>query len=132
MAPKNPSPPAEAVVLKDAELFHEACFIDGAWVTSPSGATIAVDNPATGEVIGTVPNLGRGETRHAIEAADRAFRDWRTKTGKERAIVLRKWFDLMMANQEDLARPHDDRAGQAARRVARRGGLRGVVPRVVR
>ena len=63
-----------------------------------------MDNPATGEIIGAVPSLGRAETRQAIEAADRAFHEWRTKTGKERAAVLRKWFDLMMANQEDLAR----------------------------
>ena len=63
-----------------------------------------MDNPATGEIIGAVPGLGRAETRQAIEAADRAFKEWRKKTGKERAAVLRTWFDLMMANQEDLAR----------------------------
>jgi succinate-semialdehyde dehydrogenase/glutarate-semialdehyde dehydrogenase len=91
-------------VLKDLQLFHEACFIDGAWVGPSSGSSIPVDNPATGEVIGSVPSLGRVETRQAIEAAERAFHEWRTKTGKERAAVLRKWFDLMMANQEDLAR----------------------------
>ncbi len=92
------------VELKDAGLFRDACFIDGAWVGSSSGSSIAVDNPATGEIIGAVPSLGRAETRQAIDAADRAFHEWRKKTGKERAAVLRKWFDLMMANQEDLAR----------------------------
>ena len=92
------------VELKDAGLFRDACFIDGAWVGSSSGSSIAVDNPATGEIIGAVPSLGRAETRQAIDAADRAFQEWRKKTGKERAAVLRKWFDLMMANQEDLAR----------------------------
>ena len=92
------------VELKDVGLFRDACFIDGAWVGSSSGSSIAVDNPATGEIIGAVPSLGRAETRQAIEAADRAFEEWRKKTGKERAAVLRTWFDLMMANQEDLAR----------------------------
>ena len=92
------------VELKDVGLFRDQCFIDGAWVGSSSGSSIAVDNPATGEIIGAVPSLGRAETRQAIEAADRAFHAWRKKTGKERAAVLRTWFDLMMANQEDLAR----------------------------
>ena len=91
------------VELKDAGLFRDACFIDGAWIGSSSGSSIAVDNPATGEIIGAVPSLGRAETRQAIDAADRAFQEWRKKTGKDRAAVLRKWFDLMMANQEDLA-----------------------------
>jgi succinate-semialdehyde dehydrogenase/glutarate-semialdehyde dehydrogenase len=91
------------IELTDSGLFHDACFIDGAWVGSSSGASIAVDNPATGEIIGAVPSLGRNETRRAIEAAARAFQEWRAKTGKERAVILRTWFDLMMANQEDLA-----------------------------
>ncbi len=63
-----------------------------------------MDNPATGEVLGTVPNLDASDARRAIEAAHRAFPGWRAKTAKERANVLRRWFDLMMANQEDLAR----------------------------
>ena len=96
--------PAVGVSLEDPALFHEACFIDGAWVGSSPAGSIAVDNPATGDVIGSVPRLGQAETRQAIEAAERAFGEWRKKTGKERAAVLRKWFDLMMANQEDLAR----------------------------
>jgi len=90
--------------LKDKKLFREACYIDGGWVPSKSGGTVQVDNPATGEIIGSVPKLGTVETREAIEAANRAFPAWSKKTGKERAIVLRKWFDLMMENQEDLAR----------------------------
>src|SRR5207249_9228113 len=65
--------------------------------------TIPVTNPATGETLGTVPRMGAEETRQAIEAADRALPGWRGKTAKERAQTLRKWFDLMMANQEDLA-----------------------------
>ena len=91
-------------MLRDAGLLRDACFIDGAWVGSSSGSSIAVDNPATGEIVGTVPSLGRAETRQAIQAAERAFDGWRKMTGKERAGILRKWFDLMMANQEDLAR----------------------------
>jgi succinate-semialdehyde dehydrogenase/glutarate-semialdehyde dehydrogenase len=89
--------------LSDARLFRQAAYIDGAWVEAQRGATIDVDNPATGEVIGSVPKFGRAETRAAIGAAARAFPAWRRKTAKERAIVLRRWFDLMMANQEDLA-----------------------------
>jgi succinate-semialdehyde dehydrogenase/glutarate-semialdehyde dehydrogenase len=92
------------VTLTDPKLFRQACYIDGAWVTAKSGATVSVDNPATGEIVGTVPKMGTAETREAIEAADRAFLVWRRKTGKERAAVLRAWFDLMLANTDDLAR----------------------------
>src|SRR5205085_6553496 len=65
--------------------------------------TIPVKNPATGETLGTVPKMGAEETRRAIEAADRALPAWRAKTAKERAQILRRWYDLMMANQDDLA-----------------------------
>ncbi|HEV3139839.1 MAG TPA: NADP-dependent succinate-semialdehyde dehydrogenase [Vicinamibacterales bacterium] len=96
-----------AVQLRDSKLFRQACYIDGAWISAgPEGSaprTIDVDNPATGEIIGTVPRLGAAETRSAIDAAARAFPAWRKKTAKERAGVMRRWFDLMMANQEDLA-----------------------------
>jgi succinate-semialdehyde dehydrogenase / glutarate-semialdehyde dehydrogenase len=92
------------VQLHDPKLFRQACYIDGAWVQSSSHQAIDVDNPATGEVIGTVPRLGRLETRQAIEAAERAFPAWRKKTAKERAGIMRRWFDLMMANQDDLAK----------------------------
>jgi succinate-semialdehyde dehydrogenase/glutarate-semialdehyde dehydrogenase len=95
---------AKPVTLQDEKLFRQACYIDGAWVTNADGAAVGVDNPATGEIIGTVPKLGAAETRRAVEAAHRAFPAWRKKTAKERANILRKWFDLMMANQEDLAR----------------------------
>ena len=97
-------PSSAASELKDPRLFREACYLDGQWVQSKSGATINVDNPATGEIIGKVPKLGGAETKQAIEAANRAFPAWSKKTAKERAAVLRRWFDLMMANQEDLAR----------------------------
>jgi succinate-semialdehyde dehydrogenase/glutarate-semialdehyde dehydrogenase len=92
------------VTLSDPKLFRKACYIDGAWVTARSGATLDVDNPATGEVIGTVPVMDALETRDAIAAAGRAFLEWRQTAAKERAAVMRRWFDLMMANQEDLAR----------------------------
>src|SRR5688572_6892753 len=92
------------VQLTDEKLFRQSCYVDGAWVDASSHATVSVDNPATGEIVGTVPKFGAAETRAAIEAADRALPAWRKKTAKERAAALRKWFDLMMANQEDLAK----------------------------
>ena len=91
------------MVLHDPRLFREACYIDGAWIGAGACGAIDVDNPATGAIVGTVPRLGRAETQAAIDAAARAFPAWRRKTAKERAAVLRRWFDLMMANQEDLA-----------------------------
>ncbi len=68
-----------------------------------SAAPFPVNNPADNSILGTVPKMGAAETRRAIEAAERALPAWRAKTAKERAAILRKWFDLMMANQEDLA-----------------------------
>src|SRR5712672_3802922 len=89
--------------LKDPKLFRQQCYVNGEWVDALNRGTIPVTNPATGETLGTVPRMGAEETRQAIEAADRALPGWRGKTAKERAQILRKWFDLMMANQEDLA-----------------------------
>ncbi|MDX1423912.1 MAG: NAD-dependent succinate-semialdehyde dehydrogenase, partial [Kiloniellales bacterium] len=94
---------AGAPRLSDMSLFRQQAFVDGAWIDADSGETIEVTNPANGEVLGTVPKLGAAETRRAIEAAERAWPAWRAKTGKERANIMRKWYDLMMANQEDLA-----------------------------
>jgi succinate-semialdehyde dehydrogenase/glutarate-semialdehyde dehydrogenase len=88
--------------LKDKSLFRQQCYIDGAWVGADSGATVGVNDPATGEILGTVPRMGVDETRRAIEAAEKALPAWRAKTAKERAKVLRKWADLMMENQDDL------------------------------
>ncbi|MEA3537666.1 MAG: NADP-dependent succinate-semialdehyde dehydrogenase [Pseudomonadota bacterium] len=85
-------------------LLREACYIDGEWVKADSGETINVTNPATGEVLGTVPNCGAAETRRAVEAANRAWPAWRAKTAKERAVILRRWYELIMANQDELAR----------------------------
>ncbi len=90
--------------LKDAQLFRQQAFINGEWLDADSGQTIKVTNPATGEVIGTVPKMGTAETRRAIEAADKALPAWRALTAKERSTKLRRWFELMIENQDDLAR----------------------------
>src|SRR5687768_17260463 len=92
------------VTLTDGKLFRQSCYIDGSWTDAKSGATVSVDNPATREVVGTVPKMGTAETRTAIEAAQQAFLSWRKKTGKERAAVLRRWYELMVQHQDDLAR----------------------------
>jgi succinate-semialdehyde dehydrogenase/glutarate-semialdehyde dehydrogenase len=88
----------------EQELLKQAGFIDGAWVAADSGATFAVTNPATGETIATVPDMGAAETKRAIDAAAAALPGWAALTAKERAAILRKWFDLLMAHQEPLAR----------------------------
>ena len=90
--------------LKDAQLFRQQAFIDGAWVDADNGQTIKVNNPATGEILGTVPKMGAAETRRAIDAADKALPAWRALTAKERANKLRRWFELIIENQDDLAR----------------------------
>ena len=87
--------------LRDKSLLKEQCFIDGEWVGAAQ--TIPVNDPASGDVIATVPKLGRAEVAKAIAAADNAFPAWAAKSAKERAAILRKWFNLMMENQEDLA-----------------------------
>jgi succinate-semialdehyde dehydrogenase/glutarate-semialdehyde dehydrogenase len=89
--------------LGDGRLFREACYINGAWTPADTGATIPVDNPATGEIIGTVPNAGRAETARAIDVAAAAFPAWRARTAKDRAAILRRWFDLLVEHQDDLA-----------------------------
>jgi succinate-semialdehyde dehydrogenase/glutarate-semialdehyde dehydrogenase len=89
--------------LSDPSLLHTHAFINGQWINADDGATTAILNPATGEEIARVPRLGVAETRRAIAAADAAFPAWRAKTGKDRAKILRRWADLMLENQEDLA-----------------------------
>src|SRR5476651_2226264 len=89
--------------LEDPTLLKQQGYLDGQWLPADSGALIEVTNPATGEKLGTIPRMGTDETRRAIEAANRALPAWRAKTAKERSAVLRRWFDLIMANQEDLA-----------------------------
>ncbi|SOZ38612.1 NADP-dependent succinate-semialdehyde dehydrogenase [Cupriavidus neocaledonicus] len=88
--------------LQDSSLLRQQCLIDGRWIDGER--RIDVTNPATGERVGQVPLLGAAETRQAIEAANRAWPGWRARTAKERSALLRKWFELIMANQEDLAR----------------------------
>jgi succinate-semialdehyde dehydrogenase/glutarate-semialdehyde dehydrogenase len=92
------------VRLSDPSLFKQMGYVDGKWIGADSGQTIDVDNPATRRSIGNVPRMGAVETRRAIEAANRAFPAWRATPAKERAAILRRWHDLMMANQDDLAR----------------------------
>ncbi len=89
-------------MLKDPSLLVTKAFVAGEWVDADDGATFAVTNPARGDVICTIPDLGRAETARAITAANTAMKDWAARTGKERAAVMRKWFELMMANQDDL------------------------------
>ncbi len=89
--------------LADKGLLRTQAYIDGQWVDADSGATLPVKNPATGETIAAIARCGTAETRRAIEAAERAQIEWRQRTAKERAIILRKWFELMMSAQEDLA-----------------------------
>jgi succinate-semialdehyde dehydrogenase / glutarate-semialdehyde dehydrogenase len=88
--------------LKDPSLFKQQSFINGEWVDADDKAIFPVNNPSNGAVLGNVPNLTVKEVRRAIEAADAAWGPWRAKTAKERATIMNKWFDLLMANQDDL------------------------------
>ncbi len=90
--------------LNNADLLRSQSFLNGKWVDGQDGATFAVDNPATGAHIAHVANLGAAQAQVAIEAASAAFPAWRARTAKERSIILRKWFDLINANTDDLAR----------------------------
>jgi succinate-semialdehyde dehydrogenase/glutarate-semialdehyde dehydrogenase len=90
-------------LLKDPSLFKEEAFIDNQWVKSNSGASFPINNPATGEIIAQVANLGVADAQKAIAAADQALPQWKSLTGKERAGIMRKWFDLILQNKDDLA-----------------------------
>ena len=85
--------------LNDSDLFRQQAYIDGRWCEADNGKRFPVTNPATGEVLAEVPEMGAAETRRAIEAAKAAWPEWRRKTAKDRAALLRKWYDLMMANR---------------------------------
>ena len=89
--------------LKDPALLRTRCYINGQWLDADSGRTIAVSNPATGETIGSVPDMGAAEAERAVAAAQAALPTWRALTAKQRSQILRRWFDLMMEAQEDLA-----------------------------
>lgn len=92
------------IQLSRTDLFKQQCYIDGQWLDADSGETMGVVNPATGKPLGTIPKMGAQETRRAIEAAAVAQQKWRVLSAKQRAVILRNWFDLMMAHQDDLAR----------------------------
>ena len=89
--------------LKDGALLRQQCYVDGRWLDAADGATVEVTNPATGAALGTVPRLGVAETRAAIDAAGAAFPAWAARTAKDRAALLRKWYELMLAHADDLA-----------------------------
>ena len=91
------------LILKDATLLRRQCYVGGKWVDADAGATLAVRNPATGAELGVVPRMGAAEAREAILAASAALPAWRSTIAKERGRLLRKWFDLVIANQDDLA-----------------------------
>lgn len=89
--------------LKDEALLRHGAYIDGAWVDADDGSTFNVTNPADGAILASVPDMGVGETQRAVASANAAFSAWRSRTAKERATILRRWYELIMANQEDLA-----------------------------
>ncbi|WP_250459915.1 NAD-dependent succinate-semialdehyde dehydrogenase [Microbulbifer litoralis] len=90
--------------LKNTSLLRTQSYVDGQWIDADSGNTFDITNPATGEVIASIADLGADETRRAIEAADKAWPAWRDKTVKERAKILRRWYDLIIDNVDDLAK----------------------------
>ncbi len=92
------------LTLADPRLLRTRCYVGGRWVDAQGGAVVEVMNPATGERLGTVPDMGAQETREAIAAAHGAFGGWAGRTGKERAGILRRWYELVMEHQEDLSR----------------------------
>ncbi|WP_306599929.1 NAD-dependent succinate-semialdehyde dehydrogenase [Geothrix sp. 21YS21S-2] len=91
------------IPIQDPSLFRETCLIGGAWTGADDLASFPVENPATGEVLGTVPRLGAAETRRAVRAAQEALPGWRARAAGERAALLRRWFDLILEHREDLA-----------------------------
>ncbi|MER9364226.1 NAD-dependent succinate-semialdehyde dehydrogenase [Mesorhizobium sp. M0500] len=109
----------KTINLSDSSLLKAQCYVDGAWI---GDGIDAVDNPATGEVLAKVPRFGEAETMAAVKAASRAFKPWARKSAKERSQILRTWFELIMANQEDLAqimtaeqgKPLDEARGEVA------------------
>ena len=93
----------QTLPISDQALFRQQCYIDGEWMEARSGRTIPVTNPADGSTLGTVPSVGVEEVRQAVEAAEAALPAWRAQTAKTRSTILRRWFDLCMAHQDDLA-----------------------------
>jgi succinate-semialdehyde dehydrogenase/glutarate-semialdehyde dehydrogenase len=93
----------EKLPIQNDRLFRQQCYVDGHWVDADNGTVLTVTNPADGSVLGTVPKFGAAETRRAINAAEAALPGWAAKTAKERSQILRRWFDLCMQQQDDLA-----------------------------
>ena len=91
------------LTLKDTGLLKSQCYINGAWVDAADGSTIAVLNPATGSHIGSVPNAGKDLTQQAIDGAAQAQTEWKARTAEDRARILRRWYELMLTHQDDLA-----------------------------
>ncbi len=89
--------------LKDKGLFREQCYVNGEWVDADSGVTFDVNNPANNQRLGSVPKMGAAETRRAVQSASDAYPAWRALTAKERGVILRKWYELILEHQEDLA-----------------------------
>ena len=94
----------KSIGMRDTSLFRQQVYINGKWSDADNGEINEITNPSNGKVLGTVPNCGATEAKRAIEAANNAWPKWRSKTSKERALILRRWYELMMENQEDLAR----------------------------
>ena len=90
--------------LKDSKLFKQLGYIDGAWTSAEGGRMLEVNNPATGDIIGTIPNMGAAETKKAIDAASKALEGWKTMLAADRAKILKKWADLQLENIDDLAK----------------------------
>jgi succinate-semialdehyde dehydrogenase / glutarate-semialdehyde dehydrogenase len=93
----------EKLPIQNDSLFRQQCYVGGRWVDADDGAVLTVTNPADGSMLGTVPKFGAAETRRAIDAAEAALPDWAAKTAKERSQIMRRWFDLCMQQQDDLA-----------------------------
>jgi hypothetical protein len=96
--------PVVSIDLADKTLLKTGAYVDGRWIDADDGATYRVENPANGELIAEVAECGTAETRRAIEAAEKAMPAWQRKSAKERSALMRRFFDLMMNAQEDLAR----------------------------
>jgi succinate-semialdehyde dehydrogenase/glutarate-semialdehyde dehydrogenase len=103
MAGSSTPTTSPALPINDPRLFRQQCYIAGRWVNAADGKTIPVTNPADGSTLGTVPSVSAEEVAQAVEAAQAALPAWRAQTAKARAVILRRWFDLCMANQDDLA-----------------------------
>ena len=90
--------------IENKALFKSECFINGKWIKSINKEVIKVNNPANQEIIGEVPKCGAKETNIAINAANNAWENWKNKSAKDRSLILKKWFELIMYNQKDLAK----------------------------